>query len=86
MIYHYVIAGSYEEYRHHIKEKQSTPGIKFVYVTDESTLKGVVNPHGVFIGSWQEHPKIDKILTNLLIYSREYNPSLDKVLKLRNMK
>lgn len=68
---YYVIAGSRDQYEIFIRRKcqedsQKTLSLSnFIYVRDDTVLKGVRNPRGFFIGTWRYHPHIRDILLTL---------------------
>jgi hypothetical protein len=72
---YYVIAGSHEEYKAFILRKAMEMTIDgntsislsdFVYVRGPETLRGLRNPHGFFVGTWQKKSDIKDILITLL--------------------
>lgn len=79
MIYRFVISGTHEQYRDYIRDKYQDH-IKYVYVRNHLLLHGVVNPHGVFIGSWIKHPHIKEILLQLNVSTHEHNPGLEQAI------
>jgi hypothetical protein len=71
---YYVIAGSHEEYKTFILRKAMEMTIDgntsislsdFVYVSEPETLRGLRNPHGFFVGTWQKKSDIKDILLTL---------------------
>jgi hypothetical protein len=84
----YVIAGTAREATEWIKSNlqkrilnEETPiGIsEYTYVTGVDTLRGIRNPHGVFIGSWKERMDIFQIVEALMLSSIHVNPALSKI-------
>jgi hypothetical protein len=72
---YYVIAGSHEEYKAFILRKAMEMTIDgntsislsdFVYVSGPETLRGLRNPRGFFVGTWQKKSDIKDILLTLL--------------------
>ena len=51
----------------------------YVYVDDASRLRGIVNPHGVFIGTWKGRSDIKDIIMALMTATYETNPKLRKI-------
>lgn len=84
----YVIAGTAREATDWVKSNLQkrilngeTPlGIsEYAYVTGVDTLRGIRNPHGVFVGNWLGRPDIFDIVEALMIASIHVNPVLDKI-------
>ena len=82
----YVVAGTRWEAKGWIKkdiEKKypNDPSVtisNYVYVDSPSRLRGLNDPHGVFIGSWRSRNDIKEIVETLL--QRSYrNPALEKI-------
>ena len=74
----YVISGHRGEYREYIRQH---PEISHCYVWSIDDLAGLVNPDGVFIGSWREREDIEEVLVYLL--SRMTN--LEKATKIKRL-
>ena len=51
----------------------------FIYVDDASRLRGILNPHGFFIGTWRERADILEIVKLLLISSNLGNDALKEI-------
>lgn len=79
MVYQYIVAGNVEEYRAW-RDKLNDYDMRTRYVHDPIILKGLVNPHGKFIGSWIKHPKIKEILLQLNVSTHEHNPGLEQAI------
>ena len=79
MKYQYIIAGNIDQYRNWAADKMSVNHCQ--YVGGPDILRGIENPHGVFIGTWYERKDIYDILLNLLTASRVENPELRKAIK-----
>ena len=83
----YVIAGNTQEFLFYRAEKfnslkDTVEGINindFVNVSSCNVLRGVTNPHGVFIGTWRNRLDINDILSTISVCSRTPNPSIDKL-------
>lgn len=83
----YVVAGNIHQFLHYRADKfnslrDTVDGINindFVNVSSHNVLKGVVNPHGVFIGTWRDRLDIIEVLNTLSICSRVRNPALDNL-------
>jgi hypothetical protein len=86
----YVIAGTYNEAKSWINknyqervaigDKQVTTG-DYVYVSKAQDLRGILNPHGVFIGNWMGRPDIYEIVQRLMMCSTNPNAALGKIYK-----
>lgn len=75
---HYIIAGNIDQYRNWAADKMSVN--ECLYVGGPDILRGIENPHGVFIGTWYERKDIDDILVQLVAASRVDNPALRKAI------
>lgn len=83
----YVIAGNTQEFLHYRADKwtslkDTVDGINindFVNVSSCNVLRGVTNPHGVFIGSWRNRLDINEVLNTLSLFSHAPNAALDKI-------
>lgn len=83
----YVIAGNTQEFLHYRADKfNSLKGTKheinindFVNVSSCNVLRGIVNPHGLFIGSWRNRLDIAEVLNTLSVCSHVRNPALDNL-------
>jgi hypothetical protein len=84
----YVIAGTAREATDWIKgnlQKRILNGetpigmSEYAYVTGVDTLRGIRNPHGVFVGSWKERLDIFQIVEALMLSSIYVNHALSKV-------
>ncbi len=51
----------------------------YVYVSSPNSLKGVRDPHGVFVGNWLGRPDIFEIVEALMLASVHVNPALGKI-------
>jgi hypothetical protein len=84
----YVIAGTAREATEWMKSNlqkrilngENVIGMsEYAYVTGVDTLRGIRNPHGVFIGSWKERLDIFDIVQQLMLSSIHVNPALSKI-------
>lgn len=84
----FVIAGTGEEARRWINgniEKRAKSGettyslSDYCYVATPDKLRGIQNPHGVFVGNWLGRPDILEIVEALLMASTIVNPALGKI-------
>jgi hypothetical protein len=74
----FVIAGNYEQATRWMKEnikKRIAAGETTVSYSDYAvranvdTLRGVANPHGVFVGTWKERKDLDETFLILLSHT-----------------
>jgi len=86
----FVIAGNHVQAEVWIKkdlEKRMRRGettlslSEYVYVDDAVRLKGISNPHGIFVGTWKERWDIKDVVETLMIQSTHPNTALAKVWK-----
>ena len=84
----FVIAGTGEEARRWINsniEKRAKSGettyslSDYCYVASPDKLRGIQDPHGVFVGNWLGRPDILEIVETLLVQSIHVNPALRKI-------
>ena len=83
----YVIAGNTQEFLHYRADKwtslkDTVDGINindFINVSSCNVLRGVTNPHGVFIGTWRNRLDINEVLNTLSLFSHAPNAALDKI-------
>jgi len=76
----WVVAGTEGQFYDYIKDKPLNSDKKYFYVYSPDTLRGFVNPHGVFVGSWRYRKDIGDILHELNIRSSVTNPTVKKLL------
>lgn len=76
----YVVAGNHNEAYEYINRKiaerisngETVNKIgDYVYLDKVNRLRGVSNPHGVFIGTWRERPDILDIVFELIMHSTD---------------
>jgi hypothetical protein len=64
----WVIAGNHDQYQQYVNRKsKEIDGVQFSYVSRVEILRGLRNPHGVFIGSWRRRDDILEILDVLMV-------------------
>ena len=78
MDYLYIIAGNVNEYQNWLFHQKTT---NCRYVGGPDILRGIENPHGVFIGTWYNRKDIHEILNRLVVSSRVNNPGLNKAIE-----
>jgi hypothetical protein len=84
----YVVAGTYHEAqtwiaknyqeRVAIGDKQASTRDYF-YVSKAEDLKGIQDPHGVFVGNWRGRPDILEIVLEIMLRSTHANAALSKI-------
>jgi hypothetical protein len=81
----FVIAGTAEQARQWIKTdterrwrlgQTSANMSEYVVVFNPTQLRGVSDPHGVFVGTWRQRDNIFDIVQNLMLATRDLNPRL----------
>ncbi len=75
----WVIAGSERQFHDYVKGKPLNGDKKYSYVYAPDTLRGFVNPHGVFIGTWRGRDDIIPILDMLIMSTNEDTKNLHKI-------
>lgn len=84
----FVIAGTATEARHwidsNIRKRHATGHTSvslsdYVTVTSSTTLRGIVDPHGVFVGSWKDRWDLEEIVETLFMCSHSVNRELQKI-------
>jgi hypothetical protein len=73
----YIIAGNHMQYMSWLSKQKN---IHCQYVGIPDVLRGIENPHGVFIGTWYERKDMYDILIQLVAASRVDNPALRKAI------
>lgn len=86
----YVVAGNQEQAYQYINRKieervrngeEVSKISDYCYVRDVITLRGVSNPHGVFVGTWRERKDIKDIVQQLMVSQTHVNATLIKIWK-----
>jgi hypothetical protein len=85
----FVVAGTYHEANYWIindlgKKYPTNTSLTmshYVYVSKADDLRGVRDPHGVFVGNWLGRPDILEIVEALMLASVHVNPALGKIYK-----
>jgi hypothetical protein len=75
----WVVAGSEFQFHEYVKGKPLNDDRKYSYVYRPETLRGFVNPHGVFIGTWKHRSDIIPILDMLIVCTHENTDKLHKI-------
>ncbi len=52
---------------------------EYIIVSNANQLRGIQNPHGMFVGTWREREDIQEIITVLLMQSRSTNNALQRI-------
>jgi hypothetical protein len=79
MLMKYVIAGNKREYDVFIHTYKLKPE-DHRYVFDPITVRGTVDPHGYFVGTWRDRDDIAEIVETMWLCIRTPNPEFDKIL------
>lgn len=91
----YVVAGNHEQAKfwinEHIKKRQlageTTLSLsEYVVVSSVINVRGVLNPHGYFVGTWKERKDLQEILQVMLHASYNQNVSLIRMYLDEHMK
>lgn len=83
----YVVAGTYNEYVNYARSK--TGDNFYIYVNSPDMLRGLKDPHGVFIGTWIDRPDIEYIILNLghaTTTATTYSPGVKRAFDLLRQK
>ena len=83
----FVISGTREEFERYRNRKFQEKAMAgedanmnhWMYVRDEMVLRGWVNPHGVFIGTYRNRPDLLDIVRTLMMQSSVTNPVVEKL-------
>jgi hypothetical protein len=77
----YIVAGNRMQYDMFVGRLPITDDPKnYQYVSTPDSVRGISNPHGLFIGTWKLRKDIAQIVLNLIAASHVYNPNLRKIL------
>ena len=86
----FVIAGNFEQANDWMKKdikrrweagETSITLSHYIYVDSPTRVKGYLNPHGVFVGSWRERKDILDIAITLHVSSANNNPALMDIIR-----
>jgi hypothetical protein len=75
----WVIAGNEHQYHDYVRGKPLNGDKKYCYVYKPETLRGFINPHGVFIGTWRHRADIIPIIDMLIMSTHEDTKNLHKI-------
>ncbi len=75
----WVVAGNRNEFDSYVRNKPLNGDKKYHYVQSAEYLRGVRNPHGVFIGSWKHRDDIIQILDQLIISTSDNTDKLYQI-------
>lgn len=75
----WVVSGTEGQFYDYIKDKPLNSDKKYFYVYSPDTLRGFVNPHGVFVGTWRNRLDIHDIIHQLIISTRTDTSNLSKL-------
>lgn len=78
----YIIAGNKTQFDMFIgKLPISEHPQQYQYVSGPDSVRGIRDPHGLFIGTWSKRPDIADIVTNLIVASSTKNHQLYEILE-----
>lgn len=60
----YIIAGSYNQYRLYIRDRQ-LDGIQYIFVSNVNSIRGLNDISGEFIGTWNDRDDIVDIIAEI---------------------
>ena len=82
----YVICGNYHEFKEY-REKNPDHLAQHAmkYVNGPDTLRGVTDPHGVFVGSWYQRKDIHDIILQITVSAKYDQDTLNALLKASNI-
>jgi hypothetical protein len=78
----YVVAGTRAEFEEYVRLKMQTMDVSpslFVWAFESMRIRGVSNPHGVFIGSWRNLPNVKDLVQQMVVQSNPANPALMRI-------
>lgn len=84
----FVVAGNIQQANDWVKkdlEKRKNNGVTtlswsdYCIVTDAKRIRGIDNPHGVFIGTWRERPDLRDIISILMVSTRGQNQAINGI-------
>lgn len=85
MVHNYIICGNYHEFKEYRdKNPDRLAQYAMKYVNGPNTLRGVSDPHGVFVGTWYERKDIRDIIVQIMAASKDTTTinSLQKVVSI----
>ena len=86
----FVIAGNFEQANDWMKKdikrrweagETSITLSHYIYVDSPTRVKGHLNPHGVFVGSWRERKDILDIALTLSLSSNPRNDAITNIIR-----
>ena len=90
MTHTYVIAGTFDEAKQYVSKKRAEYVLSgdppllmpnYMIVNDVRHLKGIRDPHGVFIGTWKDRVDIYDIIQTLVLAWNGENKILNRMLR-----
>lgn len=76
----FVVAGTHAEYLDFLM-KRGYFTTDYRYVTNANSLRGVMDPHGFFVGTWADRLDRDEILSQLWMCTKTHNPRLNDIIE-----
>jgi hypothetical protein len=76
----FVIAGNHQEYINFLRDRNYYT-TDYRYVTNANSLRGVMDPHGFFVGTWDKREDRDQILSQLWMCTKTHNPQLNDIIE-----
>ena len=77
----FAIAGNSNQFYDWMR-KTNRSHTDWIYVSGPDTLKGISDPHGVFIGTWYERPDMLEVIQTLRHCTRVRNEKLNIIMDL----
>jgi hypothetical protein len=65
----FVVAGNYGQYKYWLSQK-GYMAHEYIYVSDVNMMRGIENPTGFFVGTYEQRPDIDEIKMQIRIAQR----------------
>lgn len=78
----FVVAGTRAEFQEYVRRKSEEMDVRtyqFVWAFESMRIRGVSNPHGVFIGSWRNLPNVKDLVQQMVVQSNPTNPALMRI-------
>jgi hypothetical protein len=76
----YVVAGNHKEYIDFLRDRNYNP-IEYRYIDNANSLRGIMDPHGFFVGTWDKRLDRDQILSQLWMCTKTHNPQLEDIIE-----
>lgn len=76
----FVVAGNHREYINFLRDRNYYIN-EYRYVASANCLRGIMDPHGFFVGTWDKREDRDMILSQLWMCTKTHNPRLDDIIE-----